>query len=57
MDIEILPRQDAMTEREEQLVAIDKLAYLRRRREVVLDDLVALDEEIERLAVTLSQPL
>ena len=57
MDIEILPRQDAMTEREEQLIAIDKLAYLRRRREVVLDDLVALDEEIERLAIALSQPI
>ena len=57
MDIEILPRQDAMTEKEEQLMAMDKLAYLRRRREVVLDDLVALDEEIERLAVTLSQPI
>ena len=57
MDIQILERQDALTDREEQLLLVDKLAYLRRRREVVLDDLVALDEEIESLAVTLSQPI
>ena len=57
MDIEILPRQDQLTEKEEQIMLLDKLAYLRRRREVVLDDLVALDEEIEKLAIALSQPI
>ena len=63
MDTEIRPRteedtrQDAMTEREEQLHLIDKLAYLRRRRENILDDLVSVDEEIDRLQVVLSQPI
>jgi hypothetical protein len=58
MDTQIRPRNEGeLTEREEQLHLIDKLAYLRRRRENILDDLVSVDEEIDRLQVVLSQPI
>ena len=58
MDTQIRPLNEReLTEREKQLHLIDKLAYLRRRRENILDDLVSVDEEIDRLQVVLSQPI
>ena len=58
MDNEIRPlNQEEITEREEQLMLVDKLAYLRRRRECILDDLVSVDEQIDQLQIVLSQPI
>ena len=59
MDIQIRPRasEEIETDRERQLRLNDTLAYLRRKRELLLDDLEAVDLKIEQIEIELSQPI
>lgn len=59
MDTQIRPRasEEIETDRERQLRLNDTLAYLRRKRELILDDLEAVDLKIEQIEIELSQPI
>ena len=59
MDTQIRPKtnEEIETDRQRQLRLNDTLAYLRRKRELILDDLEAVDLKIEQIEIELSQPI